>query len=201
MRVQAARGLGEIAPVLVSEGDLNTQTGEISPDRRFSSLDGDTALAGRGRTSAPSRVPDDCSPTGTFGGIVTHRDSGPGAGHALASGFRLGLVAAGWGIAVLVREKDNGPRNLRVVAWYSTRRAALSARHPRGNSGWYSPSGVRRRWLRCQWTAAVDSSASFLPERSAGPGASRRPERLAVWAKRRRSRRAGRGRPGSIRRA
>ncbi len=58
-------------------GDFNTQTGEISSDRGFPPLDGTPPLADRGRTSSPSRVPDDCSPTGTLGRIATHRDSWP----------------------------------------------------------------------------------------------------------------------------
>jgi hypothetical protein len=62
---------------LCPRGNLNTQTGEISRTGIFTPGRG-TALADRGRTSAPPRVPDDCSPTRTLGGIVIHRDSRPG---------------------------------------------------------------------------------------------------------------------------
>jgi hypothetical protein len=41
-------------------------------------MDRTPPLADRGRTSAPSHVPDDCSPTRTPGGKVTHRDGGVG---------------------------------------------------------------------------------------------------------------------------
>jgi hypothetical protein len=76
----------------VSEGGLEHATSEISPDRGFSPLDGTPTLPTEAETSAPSRVPDDCSPTRTLGGIVTHRDSGPGrirARSAVRRGFRV----------------------------------------------------------------------------------------------------------------
>src|SRR5260370_38151127 len=61
-----------------------------SPRTGIFILGRDTALAGRGRISAPSRVSDDCSPTRTLGGIVTHRDSGPGRTRARSAALRVG---------------------------------------------------------------------------------------------------------------
>ena len=81
-KCSSAGRFGEIAPVFVSEGELEHRNRGNLPGSGIFTVGTSVTLAGRGRTSAPSPVPDDCSPTGILGGIVTRRDSGP-AGRAL----------------------------------------------------------------------------------------------------------------------